>query len=224
MNSEAVVARRPAWLWVGLVSAPLLLPVAHLGAVDLESTDPAAFLARATDRYTSITVAGSIGLAVACGVLVAFLGLRQIAPPRRRFVADALTAIGCLGVVGLVLSFLGSLLAAQAAHVSHPYEVVRTFGVLADGAAPVLGVAFAGPAALVAILGTVDRVVPRALGWVSALFAALIAVAGLIVPGAALLPAIGWYVTCMVFLAISGVRLTPEGGVVASPRTPELTT
>jgi hypothetical protein len=216
MTSEAVVTRRPAWLWVGLISALLLLPVAHLGAVDLESTDPAAFLARAADRHTSITAAASIGIAVACGVLVAFLGLRRIAPPHRRFVADALTAIGCLGVVGLVLSSLGSMLAAYAAHEGYPYEVVRTFGVLADGAAAVLGLAFAGPAALVAILGSVDRVVPRALGWVSALFAALIACVGLIVPGAALLPAIGWYVTCMVFLAIAGS--TPDGAVVASPR------
>jgi hypothetical protein len=209
VNADGAGSHRPAWLWVGLVSALLLLPVAHLAATDLESTDRALFLTRATHRHTSITIAGALGLAVTCGVLVAFLGLRAIAPPGRRFAADALTAIGCLGVIGLALSFLGALAAASAADQGYPYEVVRTFGMLADGAAAVLSVTFAGPAALVAGLGAVDRVVPRALGWLSAAFAVVIAGAGLVAPGAALLPAIGWFLICMVYLAVRGTRL-PE--------------
>ncbi|MFZ0325570.1 MAG: hypothetical protein WAN48_15735, partial [Actinomycetes bacterium] len=79
---------------------------------------------------------------------------------------------------------------------------------IADGAGPVMWATFAGPAALVAFLGIADNLLSRVLGWISAFFAVVIAGLGLVAPGSAALPTLVWYLTCMVFLAIRGVRPT----------------
>ena len=203
---DSIAVRRPTWVWIGLGSALLLLPALHLAAVDLESKQPAEFVASASGRHLSITLAGSLGMLVTVGVLAAIFGIRTLAPVRRQYLADVLTAIGYLGIVGLFLSFLGSILAAEAAKQEYPYEVIRSFGMIADGAGPVMWATFAGPAVLVAVLGIADRVLSRSLGWISVFFAVVMAGLGLVAPGSAALPTLVWYVTCMVFLAIRGVR------------------
>ncbi|MFZ0325039.1 MAG: hypothetical protein WAN48_13040, partial [Actinomycetes bacterium] len=86
-----------------------------MAAVDLESKQATEIVARASERHLSITLAGSFGMLVTVGVLVAIFGIRTLAPSRRQYQADVLTAIGFLGIVGLFLSFLGSILAAEAA-------------------------------------------------------------------------------------------------------------
>lgn len=209
MTEAKALVRRPPWVWIGVVSGVFLLPVVHFGAVDLESTNPDQFLQQATDRFSSITAGGTLGLLVCAMVIVALLGIRTLAPARRHLLADALTAVGLLGVVGLVLSFTGSLLAAYAAHQGYPYEVVRVFGILADGAAPILSGFFSGTALLLAIVSIRDQAIPRALGWVSACFALVIAGLGLVAPGGALLPAIVWYAVATIWLAVGGVSGRP---------------
>ena len=106
MRPELQPARRPTWLWLGLVAALGLLPALHFAAVDFEdkTATPDAFLAQVADRHASITLGGTFGLVLTTFVIAFLLGLRTLATPRHRLTADVLTTVGLLGVIGLTVS------------------------------------------------------------------------------------------------------------------------
>lgn len=84
------------------------------------------------------------------------------------------------------------VLAGVGASENYPFAAARPMGVLAEDAVAVLIPAFAGPAALVAVASLRDRLLPRVVGWVSAFFAVVLVVLGVLAPGAGLLPALLW--------------------------------
>jgi hypothetical protein len=170
------------WAYSGLLAALLLLPSLHLAAVDLEdkTASPSAYLRHVDDRYVSVALAGGVGLLLTALLIVHLAGLRQSATVRHPLLADAAVAVGGLAVLGLAIGFVSSIMAAYGAHEQYPFEAVRPMGLLAENFAVGLLPALAGPAVLIAVLGLRDKVLPRFLGYVSALFAvALTALGGL---------------------------------------------
>lgn len=182
------------WAYPGLVSALLLVPVLHLAAVDLESktASPSAYLRHVDDRYLSISVAGSVGLVLTVLLIVHLAGMRRFAIAWHPWLADAAVAVGGLAVLGLAIGFVSSIMAAYGAYERFPYEAVRPMGLIAENFASGLLPALAGPAVLIAVLGLRDKVLPRLLGYISACFAVVLTVLGVLLPGSAALPALLW--------------------------------
>ena len=190
------ISEGKVWPGAGFIAGVVLLPLLHLAAVDLENKKgtAAAYLAHADSRHLSITYAGTAGLLATGGVVLFLVGLRRAVGRNRSLMSDFAFGVGAIAVLGLVLSFLGAVLAAVAANEGYPFEAVRPMGLLAENAVAVLLPALAGPAALVAFASLHDRLLPRTLGWVSAIFAVLLVLSGVLAPGSGLLLALLWLV------------------------------
>lgn len=184
-----------AWAWVATGAGLLLLPVGHFAAVDLEpKTADAPYLRQVADRYVSTSLGGGLGLLVVIGLIYFLLGLRRAVVPERPLLADTCTAVGSLAVVGWAVGFASSIMAAYGAHEHYPFAAVRPMGLLAENLGPVLLPTLAGPALLVAAAALRDRLFPKWVGYVSAVFAVVLALLGVLVPGAGALPALLWLV------------------------------
>jgi hypothetical protein len=211
-TSSERLAARPPWVWLGLVAAIGLVPASHFSAVDLEdkTTDAAAYLGQAADSRWSTVSGAAAGLLLTLCLLAFLLGVRSIGAGHRPLLADTLTAIGALGLIGLALGFVAAMMAAGGAADSYPFEAVRALGTMAENLGPVMLPLLAGPAALLTVIGLHDRAVPRALAWVSAVFTVLLTLTlVLLVPGAGAPPAFLWLLIASTTLTIRGVAATP---------------
>ena len=195
------------WAYAGVLSAAFLVPVMHLAAVDLEgkTASETAYLGHVDDRYLSVALAGGFGLILTALLVVYLAGLRQIAVIRRPLLADASIAIGGLAVMGLAVGFASSVIAAYGAHENYPFAPVRSLGILAENFPVVLMPGLAGPAVLISVLALRDRVLPRLLGYVSAFFAVVLAVLGVVLPGVSAIPALAW-----LLLSSLALSMTPD--------------
>lgn len=192
------------WAYSGLVAGLLLLPALHLSAVDLEdkTLSPAAYLRHIDDRYVSTALAGGVGLLLTALLILHLAGVRCFAAGRYPMLADAAVAVGGLAVLGLAIGFASSIMAAYGAHERYPFEAVRPMGVFAENFAAGLLPALAGPAVLIAALGLRDKVLPRLLGYVAALFAVALTLLGVFLPGAGMIPALLWLLVSSATLSL----------------------
>jgi len=176
------------------------IPALHFAAVDLEGKqEAAAYLVHVDDHYLSIALAGGVTMLLAVALVVHLASLRLLAA-RRPLLADATTAVAGFAAIGLALSGAAAVLAAYGAHESFPFEAVRPMGLLAENLFAVLIPAVAATALLVAVLGFRDRLLPRWLAVTGAIFCVILALIGVLLPGAGAIPSLLW-------LLISGVGL-----------------
>ena len=177
----------------GVVAGLAAVPILHFVAVDLEGKDAAqSYLARVDDHYLRIALAGGLGMVLAVVVLTHLLAVRRLAAGRRPLLADVSTGVASVAALGVALSSAAAMMAGYGAHENFPFEAIRPMGLLAENLVAVLAPALAGTALLVAVLALRDRVLPRWLGYVGALFAIVLAVLGVVLPGAGLPLAILW--------------------------------
>ena len=189
-----------AGVLVGLAAVPVL----HFVAVDLESKAAApAYLAAVDEHYVRIAMAGGAGLLLAAGLLIHLIAVRRLAPSARGLLADTTTAIAAMGALGVALGSAAGLMAAYGAHEEFPFEAVRPLGLLAENLAVVLLPAMGASALLVAVLGVRDGILPRWLGVVGGVFAVLLTLLGVLLPGAGGIPAIVWILVAGIGLLIS---------------------
>ena len=77
---------------------------------------------------------------------------------------------------------------------------------LAENFAVLLLPTLAGPAVLISVLALRDKALPRLLGYVAALFAVVLAVLGVVLPGVGALPALLWLLISAVTLSLTADR------------------
>ena len=197
------------WQDAGVLVAVLMLPVLHYAAVNLEdktNVDPELWLSSLRTVYFATALAGAGELLLAVLLIIHLAGLRRLAQSTHPVLADASVGVAGLAVLGLALGSLGSIIAAYGARERNPFEAVRPYALLGENAAAILFPCLAGTAVLIAVLSLRDRSLPKALGYVAAVFAVLLTALGIFSPGVGAIPSILWLLISTIALSVVSRR------------------